>query len=210
MQRSFLTLFVTPIVLCLAGCSVVGVKVKRESAASVRRDALQIVRQNGDSAAASSLVSAQQRHLSDSARATALLEAARLSSKARPGTPDHAVNVAATRGLLSLMAGRDFAPLPLGNGKMLGVSSDTRTTMDPRTATSVFPADNVRITKLRVRTSAVTGSHSPARGGTPACPAKAGDFAAKWATQASPAPSCAVRTRNLVMRTLSAGKTLVA
>ncbi|MFM8457674.1 MAG: hypothetical protein ACKOB0_01820, partial [Chthoniobacterales bacterium] len=146
-------LLLLPVVFLLAGCSVVGVKVKKDSPSGLRREAVQVLRQNGNSPAATSLAAAQGKQLTESARAAALLEAARLSSKARPGTPDHAVNVAATRGLLSLMAERDFAPLPLGNGKMLGVSSDSRTTMDPRTATSVFPADNVRITKLRVRTA---------------------------------------------------------
>lgn len=151
-KRPIPALFVAPIALCLAACSVVGVKVKKESAASVCRDALQAVRQNGDSPAAKTLASAQQKHLSESGRAAALLEAARLSSSARPGTPEHAVNVAATRGLLSLMAARKFAPLPLGNGKTLGISADSKTTIDPRTATNIFPAAGVRITKLRVRT----------------------------------------------------------
>jgi len=146
------SLLLTPVVLVLAGCSVVGVKVSKDSPSAVRREAMQVVRQNGNSPAANALAIAQQQHLSEPARAAALLEAARLSSKARAGTPDHAVNVAATRGLLSLMAARDFAPLALGNGKKLGISSDTRTTIDPRTATRIFPADNVRITKLRVRT----------------------------------------------------------
>lgn len=130
----------------------VGVKLKNGSAASLHRESAQLVRQNGDSPAARALASAQQKHLSESARAGELLESARLSSAARAGTPEHAVNVAATRGLLSLLAARGFAPLPLGKGKTLGISSDSRTTMDPRTATRIFPADNVRITKLRVRT----------------------------------------------------------
>ncbi|MFM8719618.1 MAG: esterase/lipase family protein [Chthoniobacterales bacterium] len=151
MKRPLALLFV-PLVLSLSACAVVGVKVDAQSSASVRRDALQVVRQNRQSPAAVALAGAQEKKLSEPARAVALLKAAEMSAAGRPGTPDHAVNVAATRGLLSLMAERDFAPLPLGNGKTLGVSSDGRTTTDPRTATSVFPADNVRITKLRVRT----------------------------------------------------------
>ncbi|MFM8808820.1 MAG: hypothetical protein ACKOJB_07950, partial [Chthoniobacterales bacterium] len=148
MKRPLALLFV-PLVLSLSACAVVGVKVDAQSSASVRRDALQVVRQNRQSPAAVALAGAQEKKLSEPARAVALLKAAEMSAAGRPGTPDHAVNVAATRGLLSLMAERDFAPLPLGNGKTLGVSSDGRTTTDPRTATSVFPADNVRITKLR-------------------------------------------------------------
>ena len=137
----------------LTGCSVVGVKVANQSASSVRREALQVVRQNSGSAAAASLARAQQKNLSEAEQAAALVEAARLSVSGRPGTPDHAVNIAATRGLLALMAARDFAPIALGNGKMLGISADSRTTIDPRTATSLFPADNVRISKMRVRTT---------------------------------------------------------
>ena len=148
-QSAFL--FALPVVLGLAGCSVVGVKVERQSAASLRRDALQVVRQNGGSEAAASFVSAQQGNLSESGRASALLEAVRRSASARPGTPDHAVNLAATRSLLALMAARDFAPLPLGDGRTLDVSPASKTTVDPRTAKRVFPAADVRITKLRIR-----------------------------------------------------------
>ena len=152
MMKRHATLLLVPVVFALAGCSVVGVKVKKDSPSAVRREAMQVVRQNGNSPAANALATAQKEHLSEPARAAALLEAARLTISARPGTPDHAVNVAATRGLLSLMSARDFVPLALGNGKTLGISSDSRTTIDPRTATRIFPADNVRITKLRMRT----------------------------------------------------------
>ncbi|MFM8656044.1 MAG: hypothetical protein ACKOD5_02775, partial [Chthoniobacterales bacterium] len=182
MKRPLALLFV-PLVLSLSACAVVGVKVDAQSSASVRRDALQVVRQNRQSPAAVALAGAQEKKLSEPARAVALLKAAEMSAAGRPGTPDHAVNVAATRGLLSLMAGRDFAPLPLGNGKMLGVSSDSRTTTDPRAATSVFPADNVRITKLRVRTEqdgaglacvAHFAAKSPALAGQAGVPPRAG------------------------------------
>jgi pimeloyl-ACP methyl ester carboxylesterase len=145
-------LLIVPVFLCLTGCSVVGVKVKKDSMPAVRREAAQLAKLNGGSSAAVSLARAQDKDLSEDGRAAALVEAARLTVFARAGTPDHAVNVAATRGLLRLMGARDFSPLPLGNGRTLGVSSDSRTTIDPRTATGIFPADNVRITKLRVRT----------------------------------------------------------
>lgn len=152
-MRHLLILLVALVsIFALTGCAVVGVKVQNTSASAVHREAIRLARQNGDSAAAVTLAQAQSKGLSEEQRAQALLEAARLSSGARAGTAEQAVNTAATRALLVLMSERDFAPLPLGNGKTLGVSADSKTTIDPRTAASVFPADNVRISRLRVRT----------------------------------------------------------
>lgn len=161
----------------------VGVKVENQSGAAVRRGALQVVRENGGSAAAQSLARGQKAQTSEAVRATALLEAARLSANAPPGTPDHAVNVAATRSLLSMMTERDFAPLPLGDGRMLGVSADTRTTLDPRTTDRLVAADAVRISRLRVRTVqagvglpcvARFAPKSPALQGQPGVPPRGG------------------------------------
>lgn len=151
-MKNVIALLLAPCLLVLPGCAVVGVKVDGVSSASLRRDALQVVRRNGDTAAAQALARAQVKGVSEVEQASALLAAAQLSAKARPGTPDHAVNLAATRSLLFLMTGRGFAPLPLGDGRMLGVSADARTTLDPRLASEVVPADAIRITKLRMRT----------------------------------------------------------
>ncbi len=151
MQRS-VALFFPLVALYLAGCSVVGVKVERQSPASVRRDVLQTARANGQAPAAVVLAAAQDKKLTDAARAAVLLKAAELSVSARPGTPDHAVNVAATRSMLALMKARGFAPLPLNDGRTLTVSDDTRRTIDPRTADSLVPADGLRISRLRMRT----------------------------------------------------------
>jgi hypothetical protein len=146
-----IALLLVPLLWSVAGCSIVGVKVDNQSAASVRREALQVVRHNGASPAAQALADAQQKNLSEDRRAAALIEAARLSASARAGTPDHAVNVAATRSLLALMSARNFAPLPLGAGRVLSVSSDSRRTLDPRTASVIIPAEDIRITRLRIR-----------------------------------------------------------
>jgi pimeloyl-ACP methyl ester carboxylesterase len=151
MNRPVALLFV-PLVVSLAGCAVVGVKIDRQSASSVRHEALQAVRANGSSPAAAALAGAQDKNIVESARAAALLKAAQLSAPARAGTPDHAINVAATRSLLALMQAREFAPLPLGDGRTLNVSSDSRRTIDPRMADVLIPADDVRISRLRVRT----------------------------------------------------------
>ena len=151
-MKNLIALLLAPCLLVLPGCAVVGVKVDGVSSASLRRDALQVVRRNGDTAAAQALARAQVKGVSEAQQAAALLAAAQLSAKARPGTPDHAVNVAATRSLLLLMTERDFAPLPLGDGRTLGVSADTRTTLDPRLADRLIAADTVRISRLRSRT----------------------------------------------------------
>jgi pimeloyl-ACP methyl ester carboxylesterase len=152
-MKNIIALLLAPCLLTLPGCAVVGVKVDGVSPTSLRRDALQVVRRNGDTAAAQALARAQVKDISEFEQASALLAAAQLSAKARPGTPDHAVNVAATRSLLLLMTQRGFAPLPLGDGRTLGFSADTRTTLDPRSASEVVPADAIRITKLRMRTT---------------------------------------------------------
>lgn len=150
MNRRILCL-VLPFTLMASGCSIVGVKVEKSSPASVRREAAQVVRHNGDTPASQALAAADTKKLTESQRALTLLNAARLSSSAVPGSPDHAVNVAATRWLLVIMSARQFEPLPLGDGRTLSVSSDSRRMMDPRTASKIVPADDLRITKLRVR-----------------------------------------------------------
>lgn len=151
-MKNVITLLLSLCLLALPGCAVVGVKVDGFSSSSLRRDALQVVRRDGDTAAAQALARGQVKGVSEVEQASALLAAAELSAKARPGTPDHAVNVAATRSLLYLMTERGFAPLALGDGRMLGVSGNARTTLDPRSASTIVPADAIRITKLRTRT----------------------------------------------------------
>ncbi len=152
-MRRLTILLLIPLAASLSGCAVVGVRVDGQSAASVRHEALQVVRANGHSPAAAALAGAQEKNLGEGARASALLEAAGLSADGRPGTPDHAVNIAATRSLLALMKARDFAPLALGDGRTLSVSPDTRRTIDPRFADIIIPADDVQISRLRVRTA---------------------------------------------------------
>jgi len=182
-MKKVIALLLAPCLLVLPGCAVVSVKVDGVSSASVRRDALQVIRRSGDTAAAQALARAQTRSISEAERATQLVAAANLSAKARPGTPDHAVNVAATRSLLLLMTERGFAPLPLGDGRTLGVSADTRTTIDPRLADRLIAADTVRISRLRSRTVqegiglpcvARFAPKSPALRGEPGVPPRGG------------------------------------
>ena len=182
-MKKVIALLLAPCLLVLPGCAVVSVKVDGVSSASVRRDALQVIRRSGDTAAAQALARAQTRSISEAERATQLVAAANLSAKARPGTPDHAVNVAATRSLLLLMTERGFAPLHLGDGRTLGVSADTRTTIDPRLADRLIAADTVRISRLRSRTVqegiglpcvARFAPKSPALRGEPGVPPRGG------------------------------------
>ncbi len=141
------------VALGLAGCSVLGVRVDDQSSAAVRREAWQVARENGSSPAAVALADAQENKVSESSRASDLLKSAELSATARPGTPDHDINVAATRSLVALMRERDFAPLPLEDGRTLSVSPASRRTIDPRTADALIPADDILITRLRLRTT---------------------------------------------------------
>ncbi len=135
------------------GCAVVGVKVKKENAATLRSDALHVARSNGDSPAAALLAKAGQKNLAAPERAAALLEAAQMTASAKPGTPGHQINGLATRALVAMMAAQQFAPLALPDGKTITASGDTKRTMDPRTADELIAADAVQIKRLRARST---------------------------------------------------------
>lgn len=149
-MRGFVAVFL-PLLLIPAGCAVVGVKVDNGTPAELRREAIEAVERNGDSLASASLTRAQQEGLSETDRASALVEAARLTACATNGTTEQAVNKAAVRALIAIMEARGFEPLQLRSGKTLGVSADSKMTIDPRTATGIIPADDVKISKLRTR-----------------------------------------------------------
>jgi pimeloyl-ACP methyl ester carboxylesterase len=176
-------LLIAAVPLLLTGCSVVGVKIRKENATTLRTDTLRVAKSNGDEPASALLAKAAQKGSSQADRATALLEAARLTSTAKPDTSANQINTAATRALVAMMAAQQFAPLALPDGKMLTVSADTKRTIDPRTADDLVVADAVQIKKLRVRTAqagaglpyvAHFGPKSPALRGQPGVPPLAG------------------------------------
>lgn len=136
-----------------SGCAVVSVKVKPENSSVLRRSTMQVVRQNILSPTVGLLTTALGKNTPDSERAAALLEAAKETSCAKPGSPEHAINTSATRSLLALMSARSFAPLLLPDGRTLTVSGDTRRTMDPRTADTLMAADSMRIGRLYARST---------------------------------------------------------
>lgn len=150
-MKPCLTSIFAAITLLLAGCAVVGVEVKKENARTLRGESLQIARESGASPAASLLAKAQDKHLTETECAAALVDAAKATAAAKPGTAAHAINIAATRQLLAMMSVREFAPLPLPGGALLTVSADTKRTLDPRTVDRFIAADNVMIKKLRMR-----------------------------------------------------------
>jgi len=169
--------------LLAAGCSVVGVKVAKDTPASLRGNALQTARANNAVPAASLLARSARQNAAASERASDLLEAVRLTSSAEPGTPEQRINTAATRALVGLMAAQSFAPLALAGGATLGVSTDSRRTLDPRTADEIVAAEAVLISRLRVRTMqegagvpyvACFGPQSAALRGQPGVPPLAG------------------------------------
>lgn len=169
--------------LFAAGCSVVGVKVKKENAATLRGDARRVAAANCKFPSAALLSKGLQKDAAENVRAAALLEAARMTAADKPGTAANQTNKMATRALVALMSARQFAPLALPDGKMLTVSGDTKRTINPRTADDLFSADSVLIKKLRVR-SAQEGAgvpyvahfspKSPVLRGQPGIPPRAG------------------------------------
>lgn len=50
-----------------------------------------------------------------------------------------------------MMTTRRFAPIPLGRGRVLSVSHDSRRTLDPRSVNVIIPADDIVITRPRFR-----------------------------------------------------------
>jgi pimeloyl-ACP methyl ester carboxylesterase len=166
------------------GCAVVGVKVKETTAATERREAARLVRQNGGDSASEWLLRANQPRLAGEEKLAALLEAARLTAQARPGNPDLAVNQAATREIVEMLAAQNFSAPALPNGRpALAIAGTSARTLDPRTADELIPADAVQITKLRVRTTqdgvgvpyvARLDRKSPVLAGQPGIPPLAG------------------------------------
>jgi pimeloyl-ACP methyl ester carboxylesterase len=134
----------------LSGCAAVGVKVEKEGSARLRRETMRMAEENPQSEAARLLREVGRGHLSESERAQSLLMV--LESNVGADSPDRQLHQAALRELVSLMAERKFADLELSNGRRFTVSANGRHTLDPRTATRVFPAADVVISKLRVRT----------------------------------------------------------
>lgn len=140
--------------LLVGGCAVVRVHVKEPSAAAQREEARAFVRQNGRAEAAALLLGARQPKISTEHRLSALLEVVRLTAKARPGDKDLAINRAATRQIVGLMAAGGFAPQPIGDGKSaLKIRPASKKVLDPRTVTRLVASEDIRIRGLRVRTT---------------------------------------------------------
>ncbi len=176
-------LFLVGVSLLLGACAAVGVKVRKPAHVVLHREALRLSTLTENSTPARLLVDGQQMKSKEATRALALLQAAESTSKAKPGTPEEEIHLAATRGLLFLMAERGFAPLPLGGGRTLGVSGNSRSTLDPRAANEILPAADIQISKLRGRSTrdgaglpcvARFEPHSPSLNGEPGTPPRGG------------------------------------
>lgn len=170
--------------LLTTGCAVVGVRVQETNAATERREAARLARQNGGDSASAWLLRANQPRLASEEKFTALLEAARLTARARPGNPDLAVNQAATREIVEMLAAKKFAAPQLPDGRpALTIAGASPRTFDPRTADELIPADAVQITRLRLRATqegiglpyvARLDRNSPVIAGQPGIPPLAG------------------------------------
>lgn len=182
--RTLRTATLLAVVASSTGCAVLGVRVAGPSASAARQEARTLAQQSPGEAASDLLLQARQPHLADSARLAALVQAAQLTSGAQPGTPAHAINQAATRDIVKLAAKSDFKPLPLpGDSAGLRIRPASKTVLDPRTATRLIPAADIRIRGLRSRTTqdgfgvpyvAWFAPDSPALAGQPGVPPRGG------------------------------------
>lgn len=150
-KKPLFLVFVAAAALAASGCSVVGVKMKAPSAAwtTVRQQA----KAKADDGAGFYLRKAALSATPKDEKLSLLLKAAQLTQDAQTGSSDHKINQAATTGIIKLMQARDFEPVRLGEGRLLTVSDDSATTLDPRTADELLLASSVRIRGLRTRTA---------------------------------------------------------
>lgn len=172
-------LLLVPLVTC--GCSVVRVNVEKPSAA--RAETRRVVRANGDSRAAILLQQASHAGTRMPDKISALVEAVRLTQKAKPGTAGNGLNQTATAQIVRLMQAGDFAPITLADGRAFAVAGGGANVLDPRTADELLVASSIRIEKLRGRTIQSGAGvpcvvrfdpHSPVLRGQPGIPPLAG------------------------------------
>ncbi|MBU3666312.1 MAG: hypothetical protein FGM15_10630 [Chthoniobacterales bacterium] len=136
--------------LLTVGCSVVGVKVRKSSAAHT--ETRQLIQANGENRAALLLKQATQPGVGASDQLSALLEAVHLTRSAAPGSEEHKLNRAASEEIVRIMKAENFAPARLPDGRALTVAGDSPTTLDPRVPDELLAASSIQIKKLRVRT----------------------------------------------------------
>lgn len=169
------------VALAGSGCSVVGVKIQNPPAvmAKSRRTAAL----HREHSAAFYLQQAMLPKASREAKLTSLVAAARLTQRARPGTPDQEINRAATAAVVLLMEKEHFDSTILTDGKTLTLTKDSAHTFNPRTAQELLLASSIRIRGLRTRTTqdgagvpciARLTSKSPALHDQPGIPPRAG------------------------------------
>jgi pimeloyl-ACP methyl ester carboxylesterase len=137
----------------VSGCAVVGVRIKDESAHSLRRDALDAARLNGAHLAAAQLARANQPSMATCDKLAALIEATELTRGAPPESPLAKINRAATTQIVSLMQAANFAPLDVrGSKHPLTIRRESKNTLNPQTADRLIRADSISIRGLRRRT----------------------------------------------------------
>ena len=148
-QRTASGLLALALLTCVAGCTIVDLKVQGPSA--LRAKSREVVQENGNGRAALLLQKATQSRGDEATRIAALVEAAELTAQARPGSAEQRLNRAATENLVATLQARAFAPVVLPDGSTLTVSGDSPKTLDPRTADELLAAAAMQIKGLRVR-----------------------------------------------------------
>jgi pimeloyl-ACP methyl ester carboxylesterase len=138
--------------LPLAGCAVVKVNVREQSAGAARAETRRLDARNGHQGASQLLLQAEARDQTREQKLSALLEAARLTADAPAGSPERRIHEIATTQAVNLLREDGFAPVLLPDGRRVTVDGGTRAVLDPRTADELIPAGDVDIRRLRVRT----------------------------------------------------------
>lgn len=164
-----------------SGCSVVGIKIKPPEAAlaAVRRQA----ETGADDGAGAYLRKAALPTTPRNEKLSLLIKAAQLTRDAKVGDADHKISQTATAAVIKLMQAGKFEPVRLDDGRLLSVSDDSSTTLNPRNADELFLAQSIRIRGLHARTTQEGvgvpcvvrfASGSPALRGQPGVPPQAG------------------------------------
>jgi len=144
-------LFYLPTIVLLSSCALVDVKLTRTTDSSARKVVEALA---PSSSPAALLQQAEDKGLSNENRLQLILEAARQTSRARPGTDACKINQVATARIIELLAADNF------QSSAIHTTPASRIALNPRHASKLIPADSIQIKGLRERVT-VAGAGVP-------------------------------------------------